>query len=218
MTAPKTPSKSGTVTALPRKTPQDRLGKLPRRVTVGIYLDDDTVDAVNDATRDLADARERLDASRPRRLAEARAAAAPEDVISPDLIVEQVGLLDRAELEPLEDAATAALDAMDAATTWFTFRSLGRKAFFALLEAHPARDEDHAVADAANGGRSPYNLKTFPRALVQASCIDPVLSNDEIGDIFDGDAWNDVEINALVVHAQLAQSQAPVADPSRRPA
>jgi len=207
MTAPKTQPKK----------PQDRLGKLPRRVTVGIYLDDTTVAAVDAAERDLTAARERLDASRPRRLAEYRSTAEAEDVIDPEAIRAKVDASERPELEPLEQAATTALDAMDAATLWFTFRSLGRTPFRDLLLAHPARDEDHeAVSVQSEGSKAPYNMDTFPRALVQASCVDPVLSGDDIEDIFEGDAWNDVEVNALVVHAQLAQAQAPVADPKRR--
>jgi hypothetical protein len=199
------------------KTPQDRLGKLPRRVTVGIYLDDDTVAVVNDTAADLAAAVERLDASRPRRIAEARAAGSPEDVIDPEGIRADVDHSERVELAPLEAAATAALDAMDAATTWFTFRSLGRKAFKALLGAHPATDAHHElIAETSEGGRAPYNLDTFPQALVQAACIDPVLSDEDIDAIFDGECWNDVEINTLVAYAQIAQSQAPVADLKRR--
>jgi hypothetical protein len=208
MTAPKTKTAP--------KSPTDRLGKLPRRVTVGIYLDDSTVDAVDAASRDLTAARERLDASRPRRLAEARAIADAADVIDPQAIRDQVDAADTAELAPLEQVATDALDALDVATKWFTFRSLGRTPLRELLAKHPARDEDHDAASAqAEGAKAPYNMDTFPPALVQASCIDPVLTDDDIATIFEGDAWNDVEINALVVHAQLAQAQSPVADPKR---
>ena len=146
-----------------------------------------------------------------------RSTAEAVDVIDPEAIRAKVDASERPELEPLEQAATEALDAMDAATLWFTFRSLGRTPFHELLEKHPARDEDHAEVSAqAEGAKAPYNMDTFPRALVQESCVDPVLTDDDIEDIFEGDAWNDVEINALVVHAQLAQSQAPVADPKRR--
>ena len=210
MTAPKTAP----------KTPQDRLGKLPRCVTVGIYLDDSTCDAVNAADADLTAARERLDASRPRRLAEARAIADAADVIDPDKIRAAVDAADAAELAPLEKAATTALDAMDAATRWFTSRSLGNKAYRALREAHPAREQDHEFManQESEGSRAPWNLDTFPRAIVQASSCDPALTDEEITDIFDGTAWNDVEINTLVVYAQLAQTQAPVADPKRRKA
>ena len=177
------------------------------------------MDAVDAASRDLTAARERLDASRPRRLAEARAVAEAADVIDPEKIRAGVDAADAAELAPLEAAASTALDAMEAATTWFTFRSLGRKAFFELLAAHPPRDEDHeAAATVGEGSRAPWNLDTFPEALVQTSCVDPVLTDDQIADIFHGENWNDVEINALFVHAQLAQSQAPVADPKRRKA
>jgi hypothetical protein len=211
MTAPKTKTAP--------KSPTDRLGKLPRRVTVGIYLDDSTVDAVDAASRDLTAARERLDASRPRRLAEARAIADAADVVDPQAIRDQVDAADAAELAPLEQAATDALDAMDAATKWFTFRSLGRAPFRELLAKHPAREEDHdAVSAQAEGSKAPYNMDTFPPALIQASCVDPILSDEDIAAIFDGDAWNDVEVNALVVHAQLAQAQAPVADPKQRQA
>jgi hypothetical protein len=207
MTAPKTKTAP--------KSPTDRLGKLPRRVTIGIYLDDSTVDAVDAASRDLTAARERLDASRPRRLAEARACATPEE-ISDQSVFDAVNAADAGELAPLEQAATDALDLMDAATMWFTFRSLGRTPFRELLTKHPARDEDHDVfSTQVEDAKAPYNLDTFPPALIQACCIDPVLSDEDIAVIFDGDTWNDVEVNALVVHAQLAQAQSPVADPKR---
>jgi hypothetical protein len=211
MTAPKTKTAP--------KSPTDRLGKLPRRVTIGIYLDDSTVEAVDAAERDLTAARERLDASRPRRLAEARAIADAADVVDPHAIRDQVDGADAAVLAPFEQEATDALDALDAATRWFTFRSLGRTPFRELLAKHPPRDEDHeAAATVGEGSRAPWNLDTFPEALVQTSCVDPVLTDDQIADIFHGENWNDVEINALFVHAQLAQSQAPVADPKRRKA
>ncbi|HEY8881938.1 MAG TPA: hypothetical protein VIM47_00910 [Dermatophilaceae bacterium] len=213
-TAPK-PAAVATAALVPPRVPTDRLGKLPRRVTVGIYLDDTAVAAVVDADADLTAARERLDASRPRRIAEARAAATPEDVIGQTL-VDQVHDLDAQALAPLEEAATAALDALDAATRWFTFRGLGRTPYRELLEKHAARDvDDQVMADLGQGDNAPYNLDTFPPALVQAASIDPVLDGDDIATIFDGDTWNGVEVNTLVSYAQLAQSQAPVADPKR---
>jgi len=213
--APKPAAAPFAPTLAPPRVPTDRLGKLPRRVTVGIYLDDTAVAAVVDADADLTAARERLDASRPRRIAEQRAAAAPEDVIGQHL-VDLVHDLDAQALAPLEQAASVALDALDAATRWFVFRGLGRTPYRALLEKHPARDvDDQVMADLGQGDKAPYNLDTFPPALVQAASIDPALTDDDIATIFDGDTWNGVEVNTLVSYAQLAQSQAPVADPKR---
>ncbi len=212
-TPPKTAPK-----ALTAKLTADRLGKLPRRVPVGIYLDDTVVAAFSDADVALTAARERLDASRPRRLAEARAAASPEQLVdgSGASIVAMIEAQDAEALEPLEKKATQALDALDATTRWFTFRSMGRTAYRELLDKHPPRDEDHQrMADAGEGEHAPYNLETFPPALIQECCIDPVLHDADITAIFAGDTWNAVEIQTLLAHAQLAQSQASVADKKR---
>jgi len=193
----------------------DRLGKLPRRVICGIYLDDQVLAEFTDADGELTAARERLDASRPRRIAQARASASPED-IADGQIFEDVAADDRLVLGPLEEVATAALDAMDEGTQWFIFKSLGRTPYRDLLAKHPPRDEDHEAMEAAGeAGRAPYNLDTLPQALIQESCTDPVLSDLDIEAIFNGTSWNEVEVNTLLVHAQLAQSQAPVADSKR---
>jgi len=215
MTARKKPAITQSRNHAPLPPTADRLGKLPRRVVVGIYLDDQVLAEFTDADRELTAARERLDASRPRRLAQARAAASPEDVVDGALF-DEVAAEDLAVMGPLEEAATAALDAMDAATTWFIFRALGRTPYRDLLAKHPPRDEDHEAMEAAGeAGRAPYNMATLPQALIQASCMDPVLSDLDIEAIFDGTNWNEVEVSTLLVHAQLAQSQAPVADVKR---
>lgn len=97
--------------------------------------------------------------------------------------------------EPEEEAvarAKAALDeakaALDDVTVEMTFRSIGRKAYDALVLEHPPRDEDkeHDYQ---------YNPETFTPALIAASCIEPRMTLDDALDIFDN--WNGTEIMEL---------------------
>ena len=115
---------------------------------------------------------------------------------------------DATELEPLQDDVNDALRALDAGTIWFTFRSIGRRAFAELTAAHPAGDDDHAMAQAMGGTRAAYCLATLGPALVLASCVSPVLDTDLVEEIFDGTAWNESEIASLVASALDANTQA----------
>jgi hypothetical protein len=52
----------------------------------------------------------------------------------------------------------------------FTFQALGRRQYQLMLNEHRPTVEQEEVA----GGRLVYNLETFPKALMAASCIAPV--------------------------------------------
>lgn len=195
--------------------PRDRLGKLPRRATVGIYLDDALADAHDAATVALGDARDRLSRERPRRLADGmmrtgadQPGAGPEDRAR---VVDAVDAAIAAEVAPLEAAVDETLAALDAGTAWYTFRSLGRKRFRALLDAHPAEDEDHEQAQRETGNpeaQAQYSATGLSRVLLAESAIAPKLKPADVDAIMDGDAWNDQEITALFVTAMSAQTQA----------
>lgn len=209
-----------------RPVPADRLGKLPRRVTVGIYADDQLAVAHDQAAAALAAAEERTEASRGRRVAAGKTASGA-DLPSLDRdervalaagVVERVDAEIDAELAPLRAAADETLAALDAATIWLTFRAIGRARWRELLEAHPPTDADHeaAVADSGNEkARASWNAEGLAPVLLEVASVGRVLDGEQLGpltaddvtEIFTGGAWNETEINALFVTALTAQTQ-----------
>jgi hypothetical protein len=176
--------------------PADRLGKVPGRVRVGVYLDDALMDAVADATRARDAAQETADVARQR----AGLPGAPTETV-----------VDAEHAGEALDAAQTALDeaeaSLDEGTLWFTFRSLGRKTYRKLLDAHPATDDDHTAARDQGQPSAAYSPLTFAPALVRAACADPVLSAEDVEAIFDGDAWSDGDVAGLFTCALTAQVQ-----------
>jgi hypothetical protein len=63
-------------------------------------------------------------------------------------------------------------DQLAASEVAFTFRGIGRRAYQALIAAHPPTDEQQASARDAGVVLS-YNPDTFPPALLAAACILP---------------------------------------------
>lgn len=66
----------------------------------------------------------------------------------------------------------------------FTLRYIGDRAYSDLLAAHPAESDQEA-----------FNSVTFPRALVAASCVQPVMTEDQVVDLFE--VINEGEIKRL---------------------
>jgi hypothetical protein len=62
---------------------------------------------------------------------------------------------------------------MRAAEVPFTMRYIGDEAYSNLLAAHPSTDPQEA-----------FDSRTFPPALIAASCIDPVMSAKQVKDLF----------------------------------
>lgn len=87
----------------------------------------------------------------------------------------------------------------------FTLRYIGDKAYSDLLAAHPADSDNEA-----------FNSATFPRALIAASCVDPVMTEEQAAELFEKlnqgeikklfDAAWDVHNAADVVPFSLAAS------------
>jgi hypothetical protein len=71
-----------------------------------------------------------------------------------------------------------------AAEVPFTLRYIGDKAYSDLLAAHPSQDEGQL-----------FDAQTFPRALIVASCVDPVMTAEEAADLFE--VLNQGEIDKL---------------------
>jgi len=66
----------------------------------------------------------------------------------------------------------------------FTLRYIGDKAYSDLLAAHPSENENEL-----------FNSETFGRALIAASCVEPVMSEEQAAQLFE--KINEGEIKKL---------------------
>jgi hypothetical protein len=108
---------------------------------------------------DLAAEFERLEAE----LAEAREAEERDDSLAAGGQARQIA-------EEIEDLRQT----MREHTHTFRLRALPRRAFRDLIEAHPQREDNRD--DAAFG----VNVLTFPAPLIAASCVDPVMTEQQV--------------------------------------
>jgi hypothetical protein len=127
------------------------------------------------------------------------------------------------KIPALEEAHVAALEAAKDATAVLLFRSMGRKAYEALIEAHPPTpeqtlefQEQNPILDPKTGEmvpnvklRPPYNVDTFAPALIAASCVEPDMSAEEVEELISD--WNDTEVMELWVAALEVNTQRRVA-------
>ncbi len=149
--------------------------KPPIERVVSVPTDNDALDAFVEATADL----KRAEEASPVVKAEAMAAA-----------------------QAAHDAAKAAVKAT---TVEMRFRSIGRKAYRALMDAHPPTEEQKADAEGLS-----YNSETFAIALIAASCVDPVLTVEQV-EILDAE-WNSAELVPLWMAALEVNTQRRVVD------
>lgn len=66
----------------------------------------------------------------------------------------------------------------------FKLRYIGDKAYSDLMAAHPSNDDNEA-----------FDSEAFPRALVAASCVEPVMSEEQVTQLFE--VINEGEIKKL---------------------
>lgn len=112
--------------------------------------------------------------------------------------------------EDLETALSAARQALEETSVRMVFKSIGRKAYDALLLEHPSTPEQKAEQEAEGGGVLPYNIETFPVALVAASCAEPKMTYEEVETLMD--EWNSTEFGALWLAALEVNTQRRVVD------
>lgn len=202
--------------------------KKPRRLTIGVYLDDEVADRAEVAEQAYDKVRLELERTRPRRLAEYSAAG-----LQPDEALDRVQAEDTQGLEHLTADLEAARVALDEATTWFVFEAIGHRRLTALIRRHPATEEQTAEAE-GRGQELSWNPDTFLRALVEDSCVAPAGYDwDEVfgpppGDGVDGwdlegelparSAWSHADVEALAATALAANQSLRTADATRRPA
>lgn len=191
------------------RQPADRLGKTPRTRTVSIPMDDDAAQALEDAQAELDQARYAKTEDRDSRVAGLMAARrAPGVVLDLEDVRREVDAAIEAELKPLAEHVAKTAAAVDATSKRFTFHALGHKTYQALLTAHKPTDDDHEQVKAEGSGtRALFHAETFGPALVKACSADPVLTDDDIAEIFDGGAWNLSEIGLLFMAAYEVNTQ-----------
>ena len=123
---------------------------------------------------------------------------------------------DRAVLADLVAVRDAASKALEAVRQRWTFRSLGRKAWKALVDAHPTTDATNELWQAEGGaGPAPYDFDALGPDLIAAAVVTPAVTPAQVAAMFDGDDWNDAEIQTLYQTAVLAQTSAR-SDPKAR--
>lgn len=189
--------------------------KKPRRQAIGIVIDDQVLEAYEQAERARIDTERGLTASRERRLRELAAAGFP-----PIEALSRVDTDDERALTPLRDAEQAALAVLDERTLRFEFTALGSKRFEALVDAHPPTEYDHERA-AERGERAVYSRETFIPELLQACSTGFPLTDEDIESLFGtptvhrpaeeddprpdqqrdadpGEAWSEAEVAAIV--------------------
>lgn len=99
----------------------------------------------------------------------------------------------------------AVREQIKAAEVPFLLRYIGDRAYSDLVAAHPSEKDDEL-----------FDSETFPRALIAASCADPVMTEDQVAELFEVinegqiktlfDAAWDVHHSADVVPFSLAAS------------
>lgn len=104
------------------------------------------------------------------------------------------------------EQAKAAVE--DTAVT-LLFRSIGRKHYDRLIRAFPATEEQNKEHKEQFGQDAPYDADEFSVALIAASCVDPVLSEDQVREL--RDEWNTSEYVELFTTALEVNTQRRVA-------
>jgi hypothetical protein len=196
-------------------------GKKPRRLSIGIYLDDDAADRAEVAEQAYEKVRIELERTRPRRLAEYAASG-----LEPGAALDRVQSEDRDALEDLGDDMAGARADLDEATTWFVFEAVGHRRLTALVARHPATDEQKADAE-RRGQVLEWNPDTFLRALVEDSCVAPAGYRwedvfgwpvaDEDVELPPKSPWSHADVEALAATALAANQSLRTADAARRP-
>jgi hypothetical protein len=125
------------------------------------------------------------------------------DVYASDEAIELVSDLQNA-LEDEEDSATrtrlqseiaAAQDALEASTIRVTFQSIGRKRYEDMIAAHPATEAQNKESQKEAQQDAPYNVDTFPAALISASAISPIMTVEQAQELWD--TWNAGELTEM---------------------
>lgn len=161
--------------------------KKPLERTVRIFLDDEPLAAYEEAQFEL----ERIKHDTSRRDEEEQAAF-------------------ELKLGSAVEAVDKARQDVENATVKMKFRSIGRKAYDALVLDNPATDEENEEHESQYGGKAPYSAENFSIALIAASCVEPKMTKSEVRELQEN--WNIAEFVELFTAALEVNTQRRVAD------
>ena len=168
---------------MPRPATYDRLRKKqPLELRIPVYLEQEPCERLEKLRGELDAARTRQRVVRP----QLSSSGDPQPVESDDVA-------------HLEAEVAAAEEAVRESTVTMVMRQIGRKRYDALVDAHPATDEEKAEAAKAGREAPPYNVETFAPALVSASCAEPLMTVEQVQELFD--EWSTGELNELFTAA-----------------
>lgn len=97
--------------------------------------------------------------------------------------------------KPRKRNVTVSLSDESEETVDIVLQSIGRKRYEALMQEHPPTKAQNAEAQKETGEDAPYNLETFPVALVAACAIEPKMTDEQVQQIWDD--WNSAEVMEL---------------------
>lgn len=117
------------------------------------------------------------------------------------------------KLKKLRDEAKKAVDlamaAQNSEIVTIRFRACGRKRYEEILDANPPSEE--AVKKAKdNGGMASWSVPEFPIALIAACAVDPVLTEEQVAELYDD--WNSAEVQLLFLTAYSVNNNRRVPD------
>ena len=97
--------------------------------------------------------------------------------------------------KPRRRKVTVMLSDEDNATFDIVLQSIGRKRYEALMQEHKPTRQQNAEAQKETGEDAPYNVDTFPIALIAACSVEPVMTDEQVQQIWD--EWNSAEVMDL---------------------
>lgn len=101
------------------------------------------------------------------------------------------------ELDEVEAEIEKLKPEVDAVTRHMKFQAVGRLAYQALEEDHPATAEDKKKAK-AQGLQTPVTcMDTFAPALLAASCIEPEMTETQATQLYNSDKYNAIELHRI---------------------
>ena len=170
---------------MPRPPTFDHLRKKqPLELRIPVYLEQEPVERLTKLQEDLEAARahDRVVAEQMR-----QSTNTPVDLAPSQEVTRLVAEVDGAETAVRESTVTVVI------------RQIGRKRYDALIDAHPPTDDEKAEAVKAGLEPPPYNAETFAPALISASCAEPLMTVEQVQELFD--EWSTGEINELFAAA-----------------
>ena len=86
--------------------------------------------------------------------------------------------------------------------TTFVFKSIGHIAYDKLVESPKHKPTKAQAKEGSN-----FNPLTFPQAIIAASCVQPVMTLEEVEELFVIDSWNNAELTKLFYGALECNSE-----------